>query len=249
MEAIVDDHVAVTALAVRDLSFAYGSRQILWDVSFDVAAGERLALLGTNGAGKSTVLRNVCGLETPTSGTVMFDGRDVTGRPAEDLVHDGVGMVMGGRGVFPDLTVRENLDVPRNASRGSSRLLTDDELFDLFPRLSERLDLRAGLLSGGEQQQLALAKALVLGPRLLCIDELSLGLSPVLVESLLDVVRQINERGTTLIIVEQSLNVAAALCDRAIFLEKGSVRFEGRTRDLLDRPDLARAVFFGGEVH
>jgi len=250
MVASLDERAKVTAaLSVQELSFSYGSRQILWDVSFDVAPGERLALLGTNGAGKSTVLRNICGLEQPGSGTVLYGGTDITGRLAEELVHEGIGMVMGGRGVFPDLTVSENLDVPLDARRRStSARASKAAMLELFPRLGERLHLRAGLLSGGEQQQLALAKALILEPSLLCIDELSLGLSPVVVESLLDVVREINARGTTLIIVEQSLNVAASLCERAVFLEKGTVRFEGRTQDLLDRPDLARAVFFGGDV-
>src|SRR5262249_9627731 len=151
-----------------------------------------------------------------------------------------------GRAVFTDMTVEENLQIQALALRSNRTLLKDRKgiALDTFPRLAERLYQPAGRLSGGEQQQLALARALMLDPKLLCIDELSLGLAPVVVSELMEIVQELNRNGITTIVVEQSLNIAAQLCDRAIFLEKGHVRFEGRTLDLLERDDIARAVFF-----
>jgi ABC-type branched-subunit amino acid transport system ATPase component len=218
--------------------------QVLFDVSIQVQQGEVLGLLGTNGAGKSTVLRVLSGLAPPTSGRVTVFGEDVTGRPAEAMARTGVVQVPGGKAVFPDLTVRENLQVGATLLRREAGERIERELAR-FPRLAERIDSLAGALSGGEQQQLAIAKALLLDPRVLCIDELSLGLSPVMVETLLATVRDIAAGGTTIVVVEQSLNVAASLCSRAVFLEKGGVVFEGSPAELLERGDIARAVFLG----
>jgi ABC-type branched-subunit amino acid transport system ATPase component len=231
----------------QHIDFAYGQLQVLFDVSLGVRAGEALALLGTNGAGKSTLLRVICGLETPSAGQVVYDGREITGTPAERLVGQGVALICGGKAVFPDMSVEENLRVQALSIRHDGRLTRErtDRVYSTFPRLAERRSQLAGKLSGGEQQQLALAKALLLDPRLLCIDELSLGLAPVIVGELMEIVHQLNESGITIIVVEQSLNIAAALCERAVFLEKGQVRFEGRTADLLEQDDIARAVFFG----
>jgi ABC-type branched-subunit amino acid transport system ATPase component len=235
-------------LAVDAVSFSYGSLQVLFDVSLSVASGEALALLGTNGAGKSTLLRVICGLERPSSGGVSFNGVDITGAPAERLPGQGLVMVPGGRAVFTDMTVDENLDMSGLPLRKQRRWLRErrDHVFEVFPRLSERLGQRAGSLSGGEQQQLALAKALLLDPKLLCIDELSLGLAPIVVQELMQTVRAIQTSGVALILVEQSLNIAAEMCDRAVFMEKGAIQFEGATVDLLERDDIARAVFLGG---
>lgn len=233
---------------LRDVEFSYGPVQVLFGVSFTVAKGEVLGLLGTNGAGKSTVLRVLAGLETPHDGVVTFDGRDVTGVPAEKLTTVGVGLVMGGKAVFPDLTVRENLQLAGFTVRTGLDDRISREL-DRFPQLALRFDTKAGSLSGGEQQQLGLAKALLLDPTLLCIDELSLGLSPVIVAELFEVVRKVNADGCTCVIVEQSLNVAAQLCGRAVFLEKGAVKFDGPAAELLERGDLARAVFLGANGH
>jgi ABC-type branched-subunit amino acid transport system ATPase component len=232
---------------VRDLDFSYGSVQVLFGVSLDVYRGETLALVGTNGAGKSTLLRVIAGLSRPRAGTVVVDGADVTGLAVVAMVERGVVLMPGGKAVFADLTVMENLevgaytlrrDVPRRDDRFSA-------VFELFPRLAERRRARAGSLSGGEQQQLALAKALLLEPLVLCIDELSLGLSPMLVAQLLELVRLVNERGTTIVLVEQSLNFAATVAGRAVFMEKGEVRFDGPIGQLVERSDIARAVFFG----
>jgi len=237
-------------LTVEDVDFAYGTVQVLFGASLHVDRGELLALLGTNGAGKSTLLRVVCGLARPRAGRVLFDGDDVSGRSVVDMVGRGIVMVPGGRAVFADLTVRENLQVGAYPLRRDPQAVKErsEQVVELFPALAGRMGVAAGRLSGGEQQQLALAKAFLLDPTLLCIDELSLGLAPNVVEVLLAAVRRMNQAGTTVVLVEQSLNVAAALCDRAVFLEKGAVQFEGRTRDLLERSDIARAVFLGGHA-
>jgi ABC-type branched-subunit amino acid transport system ATPase component len=233
-------------LELADIHFSYGSVPVLFGVSFDVQPGEVLGLLGTNGAGKSTVLRVLSGLAPPSSGSVRYDGRDVTGVPAEDLCRQGISLMVGGRAVFPDLTVRENLQLG-GFTVGAELDGRIDAQVARFPQLGLRMDNLAGSLSGGEQQQLAVAKALLIEPRLLCIDELSLGLAPTVVATLFDVVREVNEAGVTCVLVEQSLTVAAQLCNRAVFLEKGTVRFTGDPNDLLERGDLARAVFLGAK--
>jgi ABC-type branched-subunit amino acid transport system ATPase component len=234
------------ALSVDEVNFSYRQTQVLFGLSFEVRQGEALALLGTNGAGKSTLLKVIAGLETPTSGRVIFDGQDITGLAAERRPETGLLLVVGGKSVFTDMTIDENLEMQALTARQRPKLKARvDLVFDTFPRLAERRSHKAGTLSGGEQQQLALAKALLLDPTMLCIDELSLGLAPVVVGELLEVVRRIQATGVTLIVVEQSLNIAAELCERAIFLEKGEIRFEGPTRDLVARDDIARAVFLG----
>jgi ABC-type branched-subunit amino acid transport system ATPase component len=229
---------------LRDIEFAYGPVQVLFGVGFTVERGEILGLLGTNGAGKSTVLRVLAGLDPPARGTVMFEGRDVTAVPAEKLCSAGIALVMGGKAVFPDLTVRENLQLAGFTVGAGLGDRIEREL-ERFPQLRLRLESKGGSLSGGEQQQLALAKALVLDPKLLCIDELSLGLSPTIVSELFEVIRGVNAAGCTCVLVEQSLNIAVQLCGRAVFLEKGAVKFEGPATALLERGDLARAVFLG----
>ena len=241
---------ADTLLSVRNIDFSYGALQVLFDISLDVRRGEALALLGTNGAGKSTLLRVVSGLERPSAGSVTLAGRDITGERAERLASNGLLLIPGGRSVFTDMTVAENLEMQALQIRRQPALVRErtERVLTTFPRLAERLSQPAGRLSGGEQQQLALAKALLLDPDVLCIDELSLGLAPVVVGELLEIVRNLHRQGVTLIVVEQSLNIAAQLCERAVFLEKGQVRFEGRTADLLEQDDIARAVFFGGAV-
>lgn len=232
---------------MRDIDFSYGSVQILFGVDLTVHDGEMLALLGTNGAGKSTLLRVLTGLEAPQSGTITFDGDDVAGLHVTEVVRRGIVMVPGGKAVFSDMTVDENLDAGSYLLRREPGLAKQrkQQVLEMFPSVANRLNEPAGTMSGGEQQQLALAKAFLLDPRVLCIDELSLGLAPVIVEKLIGAVRTLNEAGTTIVLVEQSLNVAATLCDRAVFLEKGAVRFEGATRELLERSDIARAVFLG----
>jgi ABC-type branched-subunit amino acid transport system ATPase component/MFS family permease len=238
---------AIPVIQLADVDFSYGDVQILFDVSFEVRRGEVLALLGTNGAGKSTALKVVTGLVTPERGVVRLDGRTITFSSPEQRARLGIEMLPGGAGVFRTLSVRDNLVV------GAFRYRHDDadverrlaKVFELFPMLAERQHTRARDLSGGQQQMLALARVMLHEPRLLVIDELSLGLAPAVVEQLLEAIERLKDQGQTMIVVEQSLNVAAALADRAVFMEKGRIRFEGPTRALLARDDLARAVFLG----
>ena len=235
-------------LSCRGIDMAYGPVQILFDVDFDVATGEIVALLGTNGAGKSTLLKGICGLVRPTKGTVKFNNEDITKLPADTTTHRGISLMPGGKGVFPTLSVAENLRLAAWLIRNDQSRVeaARNEVEDLFPILRSRSTQMAGNLSGGEQQMLALGGALMTRPQLLMIDELSLGLAPTIVAQLLEVVNEIHRRGTTIVIVEQSVNVALNLAERAVFMEKGEVRFEGPTAELLDRPDILRSVFIAG---
>jgi ABC-type branched-subunit amino acid transport system ATPase component/predicted MFS family arabinose efflux permease len=239
----------VPALQVNAVDFAYGPVQVLFDVGFEVRRGEVLALLGTNGAGKSTILRVIAGLGTPARGVVRLNGRTITYVAPEQRARLGIHLLPGGKGVFPDMTVRENLEMGAFAYRGNpaDRDRRIARVLDLFADLARRQDQLAGSMSGGQQQMLALAITLLHDPEVLLVDELSLGLSPIVVQELLGVVERLKADGMTIVIVEQSLNVALSIADRAVFLEKGSVRFEGRAGELAGRDDLARAVFLGQE--
>lgn len=241
------DIVTTPLLRVDRLDASYGPLQVLFGVCLEVMPGEAVALLGTNGAGKSTVLRAVSGLLAPTSGIVLFDGEDITTVPADRRVALGMAHVAGGRATFPSLTVEENLRIGGYDFFGDRARVDHgvDDALGLFPELASRMAQPAGTLSGGEQQMMAIGRALVATPRLLIVDELSLGLAPVVAGRILEAVERLRERGVTMLIVEQSINVAAAITDRAYFLEKGEVRFDGNTAELLDRGDLARSVFFG----
>jgi ABC-type branched-subunit amino acid transport system ATPase component len=214
-----------------------------------VKRGETVALLGTNGAGKSTILRVISGLEVPERGVVRLDGRNITYVSPEQRVRLGIVQLPGGKGVFPSLSVHQNLLVSarlgaENKAEVERRI---DKVLEIFPELAERQRQLARSLSGGQQQMLALARVLIHEPEVLLIDELSLGLAPIVVQRMLEIVDGLKARGQTMVIVEQSLNVALEISDRAIFLEKGEVKFEGPARALLERDDLARAVFFGTE--
>jgi ABC-type branched-subunit amino acid transport system ATPase component/ABC-type branched-subunit amino acid transport system permease subunit len=231
----------------RDLTASYGPLQVLFGVDLDVRENEIVALLGTNGAGKSTVLRALMGRMGSAAGAMAFAGSSIAGRTTDDIARQGIALMPGGRGVFPTLTVAENLRLAgwQLRARPERARVARDEVDALFPALATRLAQRAGDLSGGEQQQLSLAMALLTQPRVLLIDELSLGLAPAVVGTLAEKIREVNASGVTVVIVEQSVNVALTLAQRAVFLEKGSVRFEGPTADLLERPDLLRSVFLG----
>jgi len=214
----------------------------------EVRRGETLALLGTNGAGKSTALRAIAGLKMPDRGVVRMNGRDITLVDPEYRVELGMVQVPGGEALFSSQTVEENLEVWSwlidDPSLRSERM---DKIFTVFPQLTDRMKDKAGSLSGGQQQMLALAKAVMLEPELLLIDELSLGLAPVVVQDLLRVVEQLKKDGVTMVIVEQSVNVALSIADRAVFMERGRVQFQGPAQELLERDDLLRAVFLSGE--
>ena len=234
-------------LRASDVDVSYGQLQVLFGVDLDVAEGEIVALLGTNGAGKSTILKAICGL-APSTGSVTLDGETITKQSAEQIVRSGIALMPGGRAIFPTVSVADHLRLACWTFRNDAeRIETSmEEVYRLFPVLSDRKSQLAGDLSGGEQQQLALAMTLLLRPRVLLIDELSLGLSPMIVSALCDVVRELNRNGMTVIVVEQSVNVALTLAQRAVFMEKGTVRFVGPTRELLERPDLLRSVFIEG---
>ncbi|MEC7923596.1 MAG: ATP-binding protein, partial [Actinomycetota bacterium] len=238
----------VPVLQVHGMNVSYGNLQVLFDVELEVRRGETLALLGTNGAGKSTALRAIAGLKMPDRGVVRMNGRDITLVDPEYRVELGMVQVPGGEALFSSQTVEENLEVWSwlidDPSLRSERM---DKIFTVFPQLTDRMKDKAGSLSGGQQQMLALAKAVMLEPELLLIDELSLGLAPVVVQDLLRVVEQLKKDGVTMVIVEQSVNVALSIADRAVFMERGRVQFQGPAQELLERDDLLRAVFLSGE--
>jgi ABC-type branched-subunit amino acid transport system ATPase component len=207
-----------------------------------------VALLGTNGSGKSTLLKVVSGLLLPSAGSVRLDGADITYVGAERRVGMGITQIPGGHAVFGPLSVVENLMAYADTLGLTARTSPEIErCFEMFPALAERRNQLASTLSGGEQQMLALAKAAILRPRLLLIDELSLGLAPTVVGELLERVDDLREAGSTIVLVEQSVNLALSVCERAYFLERGSVRFSGPGHELLTRDDLLRAVFLGDE--
>ncbi|MEX2268629.1 MAG: ATP-binding protein [Acidimicrobiia bacterium] len=235
---------AIPALQIRNLDFAYGTQQVLFDINLEVAEGEIAALLGTNGAGKSTLLRAVAGLDHPTRGTIRLFGAATTWLEAEQILGIGCGMLVGGKMTFPTLSVRENLRLASFSFRKEARAeAAIDEALAAFPALEARIDARAGSLSGGEQQMLALARVLLSRPRLLLIDELTLGLAPKTVEDLIGIVRRVNAEGTTVLLVEQSVNLALSLAEHSFFIERGEIRFDGHTAHLLARDDLLRPVF------
>ncbi len=236
-------------LQMAYVDFSYGPVQVLFDVSFEVARGETLALLGTNGAGKSTILRVISGLGVPERGVVRLNGRNVTYVTPEARARLGIIQLPGGKGVFGNLTVAQNLEVSARLALSDQREIDGRiaSVLDVFPELADRRRQLAASLSGGQNQMLALARVLLHEPEVLLIDELSLGLAPLVVQRLLETIEELKARGQTMVIVEQSLNIALSVADRAIFLEKGQVRFEGNARDLLERDDLVRAVFFGAE--
>ena len=239
--------VKLPLLVCQGIDFSYGQLQVLFGVDFTVRDGEILALLGVNGAGKSTLLKVISGIGLPSAGSIRLNGTDITYLDAERRVGMGINQIPGGRAVFPQMTVIENLrglgfTIGKDKRRLESAL---DECFDKFPRLAERRNQLAVTLSGGEQQMLGLAKAFILKPQLLLIDELSLGLAPIIVDQLLDMVRDINAAGTAVVLVEQSVSVALSVVEHAYFMEKGEIRFDGSAQELLTRDDLVRAVFLG----
>jgi ABC-type branched-subunit amino acid transport system ATPase component/MFS family permease len=235
-------------LSCKGVDFAYGKLQVLFGVDFTVDDGELVALLGVNGAGKSTLLKVISGIGLPSQGSVRFHGQDVTYLDAERRLRLGITQVPGGRAVFPPLSVVDNLRVYGYALDRKAGTIDQAiaRSFAAFPQLERRRNQLASTLSGGEQQMLGLCKALILQPRLLLIDELSLGLAPVVVGQLLDLVREINASGTAVVLVEQSVNIALSVARHAYFMERGEIRFDGPSDELLGRDDLLRAVFLEG---
>jgi branched-chain amino acid transport system ATP-binding protein len=236
-------------LDVHDIDVFYGSVQALRGVSLHVEAGERVALLGANGAGKTTTLRTISGLLAPKRGSIMFADEEIAGLPAYSVVGKGVAHGPEGRALFPGLSVEENLRfgyLPRRKDKAGYEEALQG-VFDYFPRLHERRKQAAGTMSGGEQQMLVVARALMSSPKLLIVDELSLGLAPKIVSLLFDIIRDVNATGTAVLIVEQFVHMALENTDRAYVLAKGEVVLEGRSSDLRGSDELL-ASYLGGEV-
>ena len=241
------DPESTPALQASNIDFSYGAVQVLFDVSFEVAQGKTLALLGANGAGKSTALSVVTGLLTPDRGEIRMHGRSITYTTPEQRSAMGVQMLPGGRGVFRELSIEDNLRIGAYKFRRDSADVQRriDRVVEMFEQLEGRLDERAGDLSGGQQQMLALARVMMHDPEILIIDEMSLGLAPTIVQDLVAGLQRLREAGQTMIVVEQSLNLALSLADDTVFLEKGEVRYSGPAADVLERPELMHAVLFG----
>jgi len=229
-------------LAVRDLVVHYGVIRALSGISLEVGSGQVVALIGANGAGKSTTLRAVSGMVRPTSGAVVLGGDDVTGAPSHALVSRGLAHAPEGRGIFLNLTVRENLDLGAYLRRDRAGIERDrEQAYALFPILGERRAQVAGTLSGGEQQMLAVARAMMSRPRVLLLDEPSLGLAPQVVERIFEVLREINAAGVSLLLVEQNAHKALQIAHRAYVLETGAVVMQGTGRELLASPEVRKA--------
>jgi len=229
-------------LTLENISVSYGAIKALKGVSMHVEQGEVVTLIGANGAGKTTTLRTVTGLLSPTEGRVLFEGQEISGKPTHQLVARGISMSPEGRGVFANLTVRENLQMGAYLKKNKAEIAQDLERgFRMFPRLKERESQKAGTLSGGEQQMLAMARALMSRPRLLLLDEPSLGLAPLVVHTIFEAIDEIRGEGTTILLVEQNAHAALKHSDRAYVLETGRIVMEGPSKDLAADPRIKEA--------
>jgi len=227
-------------LEIKDLSVAYGGIQAVRGISFDVEEGEVVTLIGANGAGKSSTLRSIAGLVRPSGGSVLFQGKELSGLPTENIVKNGITLVPEGRRVFVNLSVYENLKM--GAYMRNDSLEKDlGWVYELFPRLKERSWQSAGTLSGGEQQMLAIGRALMSRPKLIMMDEPSLGLAPLVVQGVFDIIREINRQGVTILLVEQNANMALKAADRAYVMETGTIGKTGRGQDLLQDEEIREA--------
>lgn len=231
-------------LSVKDLCVHYGGIEAVKGISFDVHEGEIVTLIGANGAGKSSTLRSIAGLVKPSKGTINFRGDNITGRDPTVIVKKGVTLVPEGRHIFPDLTVLENLKV--GAYLRHDDISGDIQwVYDLFPRLRERSWQAGGTLSGGEQQMLAMGRALMSAPKLMMLDEPSMGLAPILVEQVFDIIRSLHKAGTTILLVEQNAQMALSIADRAYVLENGKVSLSGTGKELAQSEQVQKA-YLGG---
>ncbi len=228
-------------LKVKSLDAGYGQVQILRNVDIDISEGEIVAVLGSNGAGKSTLNNNISGLYRPFAGSIEFDGEDITAASANDIVSKGLIQVPEGRRVFPNLTVLENLEMGSYRRGKANRKANIDRVLTTFPRLQERLKQAAGTLSGGEQQMVAIGRGLMAEPRLLILDEPSLGLSPLLVEQMFELIKTINNDGLSIVLVEQNVMQSLTIADRAFVLENGQVTLSGEAAVLLEDPELKKS--------
>jgi branched-chain amino acid transport system ATP-binding protein len=233
-------------LEVKDLNVYYGAIHALQGISFSVDEGEIVTLIGANGAGKSTTLKTLSGLLQPRGGSILFGGQDMVSLAAQEIVIKGIVHVPEGRKIFAPLTVLENLEMGAYTRKDKAEIdRSMQRVFTSFPRLRERLSQLGGTLSGGEQQMLAVARGLMARPRLLLLDEPSMGLAPILVEEIFEIIREINRQGTTILLVEQNANMALQVANRGYVLETGRIALEGKAGDLLHNPQVIRA-YLGG---
>jgi branched-chain amino acid transport system ATP-binding protein len=229
-------------LEVSDIHTFYGNIEALKGISLEVEEGEIVTLIGSNGAGKSTTLRSISGLTPPREGSIRFDGREIGETPAEQVVALGISLSPEGRHCFPRMTVSENLDLGAYLRKDSNGIESDRErVYDLFPRLKERHKQKAGTMSGGEQQMLAIGRALMARPKLLLLDEPGMGLAPILVERIYETIQEINNQGTTILLVEQNANFALEVARRGYVLETGTVALTDRSEALRQNPEVQRA--------
>lgn len=235
-------------LKLENVTVCYGATEAVKNVSMEVKDGELVTLIGANGAGKSTTLRAISGLEPVRSGRILFEGDPIQNAAPQDIIRLGIAHCPEGRRVFPQLTVRENLEMGAFRRNDRQTIKTDiDRMLGMFPRLAERIRQSAGTLSGGEQQMLAIARALMSRPRLIMFDEPSLGLAPNFVEQVFKLVAEICESGTTVLMVEQNAYAALDLCDRSYLLSTGEVMLSGTAQEMLNNPDV-RKIYLGGEA-
>ncbi len=233
-------------LRVEDINVYYGAIHAIKGISLEVNDGEIVALIGSNGAGKSTTLRTISGLMKPKKGRIMYDGEDITGVPAHKIVGKGLCQVPEGRHVFANMTVLENLELGAYLRNDKDGIAKDMEaVFEKFPRLLERKNQIAGTLSGGEQQMLAMARALMSRPKLLLLDEPSMGLAPLLVKEIFNIIKEINASGTTVLLVEQNANMALSIADKAYVLETGRITLSGTAAELASSEEVRKA-YLGG---
>ena len=224
----------MSLLKVTDLKVSYGGIDALRGISFDVEEGEIVTLIGANGAGKSTTLRTICGLVRPSAGRIVYDGRDITSQSTQRIVSEGIALVPEGRRVFDNLTVKENLLIGAYLRKDKESIQADvDHVYELFPRLKEREWQSAGTLSGGEQQMLAVGRAMMTRPRILMMDEPSLGLAPLIVKDIFSIIRALNETGMTILLIEQNANAALRCAHHAYVLETGRITMSGTGASLL----------------
>jgi len=236
-----------TLLALEGIDTFYGPLQVHFGVSLQVKRGEIVCLLGGNDSGKSTTMKVILGLVRPRAGRVTFDGRAILGLPTPQIIRLGIGSVPESRRIFPEMTVRENLLMGAYSRRDRAEVERDYErMLTLFPRLRQRLNQRGGVLSGGEQQMLAMARALMGRPKLLCMDEPTMGLSPLFVDRVLALIQQINQQGVTVFMVEQNANLALQIAHRAYVLQNGRIVLEGPAEALRDNPEVRDAYLGGG---
>jgi branched-chain amino acid transport system ATP-binding protein len=233
-------------LTITDLHVYYGNIAAVKGISFEVYEGEIVTLIGANGAGKSTTMRTISGLIKPRKGEITFEGQVVSGKPGNEVAALGIAQSPEGRRIFPRMTVLENLELGAFLRADKTTIQDDlDRIYDLFPRLKERLGQKGGTLSGGEQQMLAMGRALMAQPRLLLLDEPSMGLAPVLVDVVFEIIERVNKEGTTILLVEQNALAALGIADYAYVLESGSLKLEGPARELAKDDEIVRA-YLGG---